>query len=217
MAWFDCGVYLIRNTANGKVYVGSSYRIPKRWKEHCRDLKYNRHSNTRLQNSWNKHGESAFELEVVCYCNKSELLNQEQLALWAFDAVNTGYNIALKADQPPANKGVPKTKEHNLKVSKSHLGKKLSVPHKEALKAGWVNRRHRGLGQHSEAFKTATGNRFRGKKQSEEWKRKKDEANRLAAKQQNPEWRRWLGRKGAAIQNSRPFDEPEPARRIKEN
>ena len=172
------------------------------------------HPNRKLKNAFNKYGEVSFEFEPIIYCTESDLLIQEQWAIDAFSACKCGYNIALKADKPPANKGVKKSPEHSHKVSQSLIGKKLSDSHKEALCKGWDKRRAHGLGTHTEAFKVAVGNQFRGCKQSEEWKQKKDAANRLAAKLQNPEWRRWLGRKGAAIQNGRTFIEPEPPRHL---
>ena len=100
--------------------------------------------------------------------------------------------------------------EHKENVRQCKLGKRLSASHREALKVGWIKRKARGLGRHTEEFKAALGDRFRGAHQSEDQKRKKDSANREATKLHNPEWRKWAGRKGAAIQNGRAFNDPEP-------
>ena len=48
------GVYLIRNTDNGKVYVGSSSNIETRLRTHFSNLKNNKHVNKGLQEDYNK-------------------------------------------------------------------------------------------------------------------------------------------------------------------
>lgn len=62
------GVYLIRNTATGMVYVGSGagrFGIEGRWDMHRVELRRNKHANPRLQASWNAHGESVFEFSII--------------------------------------------------------------------------------------------------------------------------------------------------------
>lgn len=60
------GYYLIRNVVNGLVYIGSTkYPIEKRWKTHLRNLRRNEHSNSHLQEDYNKHGEFSFTIEVL--------------------------------------------------------------------------------------------------------------------------------------------------------
>ena len=205
-----CGVYLIRNTVNQKVYVGSSRHIPQRWKEHFGELSQGKHDNPKLMNAFRKYGSGAFKLEVALTCPPEELLHREQAVMDSLNAVESGYNLADRADRPPSPLGRKCSEEHRRHVSQSRLGKELSVAHREALRIGWQKRRAGGLGQHTEEFKAACGNRFRNKKQSAEHRLRKDAANREAARLHNPEWRRWAGRKGAAMQNGRPFDEPEP-------
>ena len=38
-----CGIYIIKNEKNNKLYVDQSTDIYNRWKQHVRDLKSNRH------------------------------------------------------------------------------------------------------------------------------------------------------------------------------
>lgn len=40
-----CGVYAIKNTVNGKFYVGSSVNIKQRWYDHCWRLNHNTTNN----------------------------------------------------------------------------------------------------------------------------------------------------------------------------
>ncbi|NCX56371.1 MAG: hypothetical protein EBW87_04130, partial [Burkholderiaceae bacterium] len=88
------GVYFIRNNITNKVYVGSSVDIYRRWATHKRELKANSHHCVKLQNSFLKHGESAFQ-----YCLAESAKCVEQMAIleakWIsmLDAVKNGYNV----------------------------------------------------------------------------------------------------------------------------
>ena len=57
------GIYLITNLINNKVYVGSAANILKRWNDHIRTLKGNKHPNIFIQRSWNKYGEEVFKTD----------------------------------------------------------------------------------------------------------------------------------------------------------
>ena len=43
------GIYAIRNTQNGKMYIGESIDIEKRWKNHQEDLDNGNHHSYKLQ------------------------------------------------------------------------------------------------------------------------------------------------------------------------
>lgn len=72
------GVYQIVNTTNGKRYVGSAVRIEKRWEEHRRDLRKEKHHSVSLQRAWRKYGAPAFEFSVLEFCDKASLILVEQ-------------------------------------------------------------------------------------------------------------------------------------------
>ena len=59
------GIYRIVNLINDKVYIGRSSRFKGRWASHLSTLRNNKHYNGYLQNEFNKHGEDAFQFEVV--------------------------------------------------------------------------------------------------------------------------------------------------------
>lgn len=59
------GAYLLRNKANGKVFVGGSLNLPGRKNSHYFQLKLNGHPNKALQADWNVYGEAAFSFEVL--------------------------------------------------------------------------------------------------------------------------------------------------------
>lgn len=91
------GIYQIRNTADGKVYVGLSVNIPKRWKDHKKTLRKGTHFNGYLQNAWTKYGESCFVFEVLQLAEEADLGSLEQywIAKQCSASREYGYNLSL--------------------------------------------------------------------------------------------------------------------------
>lgn len=58
-------IYTITNTISGKVYVGQSINIRRRWHSHRWHLNKGIHGNEHLQRSWTKYGESSFIFVVA--------------------------------------------------------------------------------------------------------------------------------------------------------
>jgi group I intron endonuclease len=74
------GIYKIVNVKNGKIYIGSSKNIKRRWGIHKSSLKNNRHHSVYLQRAWNKYGKENFIYEVIKEmpnASNVELLNEE--------------------------------------------------------------------------------------------------------------------------------------------
>jgi group I intron endonuclease len=84
------GIYLLENTVNGKKYVGSSSNIYNRCRSHKSSLRNNKHHNTHLQASFNKHGIDNFEFHVIEECEQGNKIEREQY--W-IDLVEPEYNI----------------------------------------------------------------------------------------------------------------------------
>lgn len=61
------GIYKIINTVTGDYYIGSSVNLYHRICQHYSRLRKNIHGNFKLQNSYNKHGESKFQVLIVSY------------------------------------------------------------------------------------------------------------------------------------------------------
>ena len=59
------GVFQIRNTATGKVFVDSSTNIPGKINRHRFSLNAGLHRSAGLQKDWNEFGEAAFEFETL--------------------------------------------------------------------------------------------------------------------------------------------------------
>jgi len=71
----QCGIYLIVNLVNNKVYVGSTRSAKKRWFEHRCTLRNRVHPNPHLQSAWNQYGEESFIFGLVELCEKGDSLN----------------------------------------------------------------------------------------------------------------------------------------------
>ena len=101
------GVYKIVNTATGACYVGQSQRLKKRIKEHFRLLRRNRHPNSLLQNSFNKHGSDQFKAYIEAYCDDTDDMDIIENAFLNGDAwfdEPVVYNIADFAKAPMRNR-----------------------------------------------------------------------------------------------------------------
>lgn len=151
-------IYAIRNTANGKVYVGSTCCIRYRWGTHKSDLRYARHCNAILQKAWDKYGEAAFTFEILEECNSESRFEREghwivQLRSTARDA---GYNLQIKPAggrlglphsedskqrMRVAARGRTATPEARQRMSEAHRGKKQS-PELIAKRASALRGRH---------------------------------------------------------------------------
>lgn len=122
------GIYRITCSANQKVYVGSAVNLPRRMGDHLSRLKAGSHKNARLQNAWNKYGESLFSFDIVEYCDRDELLAREQFWIDKLDCCRSGFNISPCARSTlgvPRPKGVYRhTEESKLKISSGNKGKK---------------------------------------------------------------------------------------------
>ncbi len=121
------GIYQILNIVTGKCYIGSAIDIKQRWRGHKSGLRRGTSKNIKLQNTWNKHGEQAFEFNIIeiIDVDKEELYKREQYYIDFFDSVKNGYNLSPAAG---SNAGYKHSKEtrHNMKLAKAgqHDGEK---------------------------------------------------------------------------------------------
>jgi group I intron endonuclease len=94
------GVYKITNEINGKYYIGKSTKIGRRWSEHRRFLRQNRHDTPHLQNAWNKYGENSFKFEILerdIPISNLRVTEQKYLDIAKLDRINA-YNTNFIAD-----------------------------------------------------------------------------------------------------------------------
>lgn len=84
-----CGIYIIVCLVNGRVYIGQSKHIQKRWLEHKEELQKGSHCNNHLQNAWNKYGEKSFVFSVLELCENSRLVEREQYWIDYYGGINS--------------------------------------------------------------------------------------------------------------------------------
>lgn len=89
------GIYQIQSICKPeRIYVGSTVNITNRWNNHIKTLRINKHKNSKLQNHYNKYGESDLQFSVLLGCEKEELIKNEQFFI---DSYNPFFNILMVA------------------------------------------------------------------------------------------------------------------------
>lgn len=90
------GIYVLRNTKNGKVYVGKALCIYTRIKDHITALnrKVRDRENDHLINAWHKYGADSFEYYVAEYIEACATSERELYWMKQLDSLNSkfGYN-----------------------------------------------------------------------------------------------------------------------------
>ena len=111
------GIYKIENKINGKVYIGQSKDINKRWIEHKSNLNNNRHPNKKLQNAWNSYGKDNFDFTVLEECDNNIINDREIYWISYYDSSNRelGYNLSTGGEA--SSKGMRFSNEQKEKMS----------------------------------------------------------------------------------------------------
>lgn len=89
------GIYKITNNINGKVYVGQSNNIHKRWNQHTSKYEWNRNSDKPLYKAFSKYGLQNFTFSVLEECSLEELDKKEEYWIKKLNSLvhHNGYNI----------------------------------------------------------------------------------------------------------------------------
>lgn len=128
------GVYIIRNTVNSKVYVGSAIKLKRRYTVHVSGLNRCTHHSVYLQRFVKKYGieNLTFSLLEITSPIKEALLECEQKWLDYYQAFmkERGYNTCPVAG---SSLGVKASPETCAKLSAIGKGRGLSVEHRQKL------------------------------------------------------------------------------------
>lgn len=130
------GIYAIKNTVNGKCYVGQAINIEKRIAEHFKRLRMEKHHCAHLQLSFQKYGRAIFIHSVLEECLKENLTEREQY--WMDYHRDRGiYNTAPAAG---SNRGIKFSAEVRAKMTAKLIGHPVSEETKAQMsrsRMGW--------------------------------------------------------------------------------
>lgn len=135
------GIYQIRNTTNGKRYIGSAIKLRTRLNQHRSDLNTGKHFNVKLTRAWEKYGADMFSFEVIERVEiKTDLIVREQYWIDHYKAATDGYNIKPTAGSSLGHKPSPESIEKRAaklrgKKRPKEVGAKISAA-KMGIKTG---------------------------------------------------------------------------------
>ena len=130
------GIYKVTNKINGKVYIGQSVDIGRRWHEHmaAKDDIY-------FHKAIQKYGVENFEWEVIEKCKKKDLDEREIYWIEYYDSFNKGYNctkggegVSDGEDHPRWKGGVsldPEYSKQYYKENKEKINEKVKEYYKD--------------------------------------------------------------------------------------
>lgn len=114
------GIYKITSLCKPyRIYIGSASDIQRRWNTHICKLRSNKHVNKKLQNHYNKYGESDLQFSILLGCNKEDLTQIEQYFL---DSCIHYFNICDKAANTLGYKHTEESKQ-KMRKPKSDIAK----------------------------------------------------------------------------------------------
>lgn len=189
-----CGIYAIINLITNKAYIGQSISIYRRWTYHKSKLKLKTHSNTHLQNSYNKYGLKCFQFVVLetCELDYDLLSRRENDWLMQLDELDR-YNLSSIIKNGPMSEETRKKIGENSK-SRGPLKKETKKKISEILKTRIFTDEHRARISAAKKGKS-TG------KQSDETKRKRSEA--LKGRKRPPRTADWCRKLSESKKRSR--------------
>ena len=164
-----CGIYAITNKKTGKMYIGQSIHIERRFIEHKSGKK---DPTSHIASSIRKYGVDAFDFQILHRCSESELDSEERKFIKLYGTYIKGYNHTWGGEMngmghPSRNLSV------RNKISQSLKGRKLSEEHKQSIsnahKGKTFSEQHK---QNISKSKQGKNNYFYGKTFSDEHKQK---------------------------------------------
>lgn len=169
------GIYQIRNTANGKAYVGSAVKLKRRWFHHRKLLRAGQHHSKHLQRAWLVSGEAAFVFEVIEECDASILIDREQFHIDRMRCTDDafGYNMNPTAY---SQLGRRHTDDAKRRISDAMKRRVFTDAHRRALSL--VKQTSEKAKRQSDDAIARASLACVGRIESEETRRKKSESHR---------------------------------------
>ena len=134
------GIYKVTNKINGKVYIGQSVDIGRRWRQHM-----TAEDDIYFHKAIQKYGVENFEWEVIEQCKKKDLDAREAYWIEYYDSFNKGYNCTKggegvsDGEDHPRWKGGPEYRKEYKKqyyeANKEQIKEKMKERSKEYYQA----------------------------------------------------------------------------------
>ena len=86
------GIYKYQNKLNGKIYIGQSTDIERRYQQHLWDAEKRPEQGTGIDLAINKYGINNFTFEIIEQCNPEQLDERERFWIEYFNSYTEGYN-----------------------------------------------------------------------------------------------------------------------------
>lgn len=152
-------IYFIRNEINLKSYIGSAVNVRLRINNHRSQLQLNKHFSIHLQQAVNKYGIKNFKFDILeIVFDKSKLLEREFYWIKECQSDNKNYGYNLRKI-PTSNLGFKHSENTKLKMSVTATGRKRKP--------------------FSNEWKNNIGLASKGRKNTEETKKKMSESAKL--------------------------------------
>lgn len=124
------GIYKITDQINGKIYIGQSNDIERRWSEHRKKSKT---GTTQLYQAMQEHGLENFKFEIIEECLLEELNNKEQYYINYFNSAYEGYNMN-NVDRPQYTiteeiANLIKIDLQNSELNQNQIAQKYNISH----------------------------------------------------------------------------------------
>ena len=130
------GVYRWVNKETGGSYVGSGTNLARRFYNYYSAASLIRHGCMVINRALLKYGYSNFTLEIIEYCEPSNVIAREQFYL---DLLKPEYNILVKAGSSLGFKHAEETKQ---KIGEASQGRKHSEETKRKMGEAQIGRKH---------------------------------------------------------------------------
>ena len=119
----DSGIYMIMSLGTQRAYIGQSKNVKRRWTEHKKTLKSNKHKNLHLQRIYNKYGQNDLRFVQL----ESAVGNLTEREIYYITILDEDVRINMNAVQDVIIKTL--SDETKQKISNKLKGKKLSPEH----------------------------------------------------------------------------------------
>jgi group I intron endonuclease len=153
------GIYIWKNKLNGKVYIGSSDNIKKRWKQHIQTAKSG--SNYKFHQAIRKFGEDNFDKEILELVSQNLLESREIEWIKKYNSIEEGYNVSSGYNSISFNPNLANIKKNLSEkasrrtwIFKDNIQKSVYRDEIEKyLKEGWIRGRPKFSEEHIKELK----------------------------------------------------------------